>query len=144
MWTVHRAILGFPPVSLSRRFCKLLFFKKAKRREEFVGCVVYHKFAISLLLVSSFLRCTLHLSLFSFAMPLSSGSLAGRINHQDFTLSLGDLIQRQQRFVLWWQVKRPTHRGANRRSNGPPLHGAARPEIHSALLNKYFQDRLHR
>lgn len=79
-----------------------------------------------------------------FCYALVFWLLAGRINHQDFTLSLGDLIQRQQRFVLWWQVKRPTHRGANRRSNGPPLHGAARPEIHSALLNKYFQDRLHR
>lgn len=141
MWTVHCAILVSPPVSLSRRFCKLLLEKNAKRGEEFVGCVVCHKFSISLLSVSSFFKCTLHSSLFTFAMPLSSGFLAGRINHQDFTLPLGDLIQRQQRFVLWWQIKRPTHRRANRRSNGPPLHGAARPEIHSTLLSKYFQDR---
>lgn len=54
-------------------------------------------------------------------------SLADRIHHQNFALPLGDLVQRQQRFVLRRQVKGPAHRRPNRRRDGPSLHGAARP-----------------
>lgn len=67
----------------------------------------------------------------AFLPPLPPSLLADRIHHQDLTLPLGDLIQRQQRFVLRRQVERATDRRADRRGDGAPLHGAARPHRHT-------------
>lgn len=118
---------------------KFLQTSSFKHKGEFVCCDI----SVHCVRTQSFLffRCTSHFQKDSvllgpvlimssfFPASLSSCYLAGRINHQDFTLPLGDLVQRQQRFVLWWQVKWTTNRRADRRSDGSPLHGAARPEI---------------